>query len=236
MSDGIQPQAQHRDCDGGDFLLTAAAAPVLDARLVLAHGAGAGMESDFMNAIAEAVTRRGVAVIRFEFPYMAQRRRGGKRRPPDRADTLLRDWRRVVQALRPGPPLFVGGKSLGGRMASMVADELAVAGLVCLGYPFHPPRQPQRLRTEHLAGLHTPALIVQGSRDPFGNCDEVRDYSDRGLLADHIRLQWLEDGDHDFRPRVRSGLSQADHIETAAQAIAAFVAATLATAAPGGMS
>ena len=202
--------------------------PALEARLVLAHGAGAGMDSDFMTTIAALVAGYGIDVYRFEFPYMAARRHTGKRRPPDRADILQHCWRRVLEQLGPGTPLFIGGKSLGGRMASMLADELKVAGLVCLGYPFHPPKKPERLRTGHLRALCTPALILQGSRDPFGNRDEADGYIRDGLLADSIRLQWLEDGDHDLKPRVRSGWSQSQHLEAAARGIAAFITAILA--------
>ena len=112
---------------------------------------------------------------------------------------------------------------MGGRVASMIADELhaegKIAGLVCLGYPFHPPAKPQQLRTKHLAGLKTPALICQGTRDEFGTRDEVAGYA----LSDSIELLWLEDGDHDLKPRKAiSGFSAADHLKTMAQAVAGF--------------
>jgi hypothetical protein len=114
---------------------------------------------------------------------------------------------------------------MGGRVASMVADELfakeAIAGLVCLGYPFHPPDKPAQLRTKHLEGLKTPALICQGTRDEFGTRDEVRSYA----LSDNIEILWLEDGDHDLKPRKTiSGFSTADHLKTIADAVAAFAA------------
>ena len=117
--------------------------------LVLAHGAGAPMDSPFMEVMATRVAAAGWRVARFEFPYMARRREDGKRRPPDRESVLLQTWVTVIDALG-AEHLVVGGKSLGGRMASMVADEAQVRGLVCLGYPFHPPGRPERTRTAHL--------------------------------------------------------------------------------------
>jgi predicted alpha/beta-hydrolase family hydrolase len=109
---------------------------------------------------------------------------------------------------------------MGGRIASLVADECGARGLVCLGYPFHPPGEPQKLRTAHLAGLRTPALIVQGTRDPFGTPDDVAGYR----LAPGIRIVWLEDGDHSFKPRASSGHTEAEHLRTAVAAVAGFLA------------
>jgi predicted alpha/beta-hydrolase family hydrolase len=161
---------------------------------------------------------RGLRVVRFEFPYMAQRRTTGKQRPPDREPILLDAWRHVIEALGP-KRLVIGGKSMGGRIASMVADETQPAGLVCLGYPFHPTGQPERLRVEHLKGLKTPALILQGTRDPFGSQDEVAGYK----LSPAIKLHWLADGDHDFKPRRASGKSQQENWDEAMNAIVQFV-------------
>ena len=180
------------------------------------------MDSPFMEAITAGLVALGLAVVRFEFPYMAQRRLGGTKRPPDRLPVLLDHYRQLHAELRPqvAGPLLIGGKSMGGRIASLLADELAVDGLVCLGYPFHPPGKAERLRTEHLAGLRTPALIVQGERDPFGRHEEVVGYA----LSERIRLHWLNSGDHDFKPLRSSGLSQAQSIENAAQAVGAWLA------------
>ncbi len=187
--------------------------------LVLAHGAGAGMDHPFLKSLAVRLAERAVRTVRFEFPYMQRRRATGSRRPPDRAPVLIETWRQVVASLGRPEALIIGGKSMGGRIASMVADELGVAGLVCLGYPFHPPGSPETLRTAHLAALTTPTLILQGERDPFGTPDEVATYD----LAPSIQLHWLPDGDHSLKPRKRSGYSAADHLEAAAQAIADFV-------------
>ena len=176
------------------------------------------MDSEFMDTIAADVAAAGIRVVRFEFPYMARRRREGGRRPPDRMPVLERTWREIVEQVG-ADPVWIGGKSMGGRVASMVADELAVAGLVCLGYPFHPPGKPEKLRTEHLETLKTPTLIVQGDRDSLGKRAEVDDYR----LSAKIQVVWLADGDHSFKPRVRSGHDYGDHMRSAAAAISRFV-------------
>lgn len=187
---------------------------------VLAHGAGAGMDSAFMAYFAAGLGARGHRVVRFEFPYMAERRRTGRRRPPDRAGVLLDAWRNQLRGCEPARTV-IGGKSLGGRMASMLADEARVLGLVCLGYPFHPPGAPARTRVEHLRALRTPALICQGTRDPFGALAEVSEYP----LSPAIGIYWLEDGDHGFKPRRASGRSESDNLQEALAAVASFIAA-----------
>jgi predicted alpha/beta-hydrolase family hydrolase len=189
--------------------------------LVLAHGAGAAMDSRGMTDIASRLASRGVRVVRFEFAYMASRR-VGVRKPPPRADTLLDEYRAVLAEVG-GTPV-IGGRSMGGRVASMIADAAfaagSVAGLVCLSYPWHPPASPDRPRIEHLAELRVPTLIVHGTRDPFGSPDEVAGYP----LAPIVELLWLDDGDHDLRPRKAvSGYTHAQHLDTAADAVAAFV-------------
>ena len=191
--------------------------------VLLAHGAGAPMDAPAMTGIARALVDAGLRVVRFEFGYMAARRTGG-RCPPPRAETLIPEYRAAVAEFGAPRPV-IGGKSMGGRVASMVADELhaagAAAGLVCLSYPFHPPGRPERRRTAHLEALRAPALIVQGTRDPFGMPDEVADYR----LSPAIELLWLEDGDHDLRPRRKiTGLTAADHLRSMAGAVAAWAA------------
>lgn len=198
-----------------DFLFDGPAdAPVT---IALAHGAGAGMESPFMAAFGAGLAERGLRIARFDFPYMVKRREDGTRRPPDRAPVLTACWREVIDALGP-ERLVIGGKSMGGRMASVVADEAGVKGLVCLGYPFHPPGKPDRLRTEHLEKLKTPALFLQGERDTFGAREEVADYP----LSDAIRMAWLPDGDHGFKPRKASGRTEAENWQDAIAAMADF--------------
>lgn len=186
------------------------------ATLLLAHGAGAPMDSPFMNLLAESIAAKGLAVARFEFPYMAQRRAEGRKRPPDRMPKLLEAFRAQCGGI--DGPLFIGGKSMGGRVASMIADEVRPQGLVCFGYPFHPPGRPEKTRTDHLETLSTRALILQGTRDPLGKPGDVAGYS----LSSAVEVQWLESGDHDFKPLKSSGLTQLDLIEAAAVATVRF--------------
>lgn len=185
--------------------------------LVLAHGAGAPMDARGMTALATRIADRGIRVVRFEFGYMAGRR-DGVRKPPPRADTLLGEYRAVLAEVGGRP--VIGGRSMGGRVASMVADDAAVSGLVCVSYPWHPPAKPDQPRIAHLEHLATPTLIVQGTRDPFGSPAEVAGYP----LSPAVELLWLEDGDHDLTPRKSvSGFTAAQHLDTAADAVAAFV-------------
>lgn len=187
--------------------------------VLLAHGAGAAMDSPAMNAIAGSLADAGFRIARFEFEYMASRRVSSRRKPPPRAEKLCPEYVAAIATLRARGPLIVGGKSMGGRVASMIADEHHAAGLLCLGYPFHPVDRPSQLRTGHLADLKTPALIVQGTRDPFGTRAEVAGYD----LSKSIEILWLEDGDHDLRPRKAvSGFSMADHLKTMAVKAAAW--------------
>ncbi|MDO3380587.1 alpha/beta family hydrolase [Gilvimarinus algae] len=189
--------------------------------LVLAHGAGAPMDSEFMQAYSRALAQRGVRVCRFEFPYMQQRRDSGKKRPPDRAPVLIEAFRQALEqarALWPAP-VFIGGKSMGGRMASHLGAEPGVGGVICLGYPFHPPGKPDKLRLESLQACRVPALVLQGTRDRLGNADEVVGYD----LPAQITLHWFADGDHDLKPRVASGFTHEHYIERAAEASAEFI-------------
>lgn len=191
--------------------------------LILAHGSGAPMDSPFLEKFAKGLAERGVRVARFEFPYMHARREGGRGGPPDRTPVLLEAWRTAyaaVQAEADGR-IAIGGKSLGGRMASLIADEVEAAGLVCLGYPFHPPGQPEKLRTAHLETLRTPTLIVQGTRDPFGTPDDVAGYT----LSPAIRIEWLESGEHSWKPLARSGRTEALNMEQGIEATVRFLAA-----------
>lgn len=190
-------------------------------RLVLAHGAGAPMDSELLASVARRLAERGVRVFRFEFPYMRRRRESGSCRPPDRLPVLEAEWRDVVAELGDPRTLVIGGHSMGGRIASRVADELGVAGLVCLSYPFHPPKRPDKLRTAHLEELRTPALFLQGERDPFGTPGEIAGYD----LSPAIEISYLPDGDHSLKPRKRSGYSHASHLSAAAERIAEFATA-----------
>ncbi len=178
------------------------------------------MDSPFMQRVAEGVAASGVRVIRFEFPYMQRRRETGKGRAPDPPRVLVQSFREMIDAQGDGRRLAIGGKSMGGRIASMVADDAAVLGVVCLGYPFHPPGKPEKIRTKHLETLRTPTLILQGTRDTFGRPEEVAGYN----LSPAIRVEWLDDGDHSFKPRARSGRTEADNVRAAIALVAEFIA------------
>ena len=206
------------------------------ATVLLAHGAGAPMDSPFMAAIASGLAERDWRVVRFEFPYMARQRSSGRRQAPDRLPVLqeaLREQVRQELTAHPSRPLLVGGKSMGGRIASLLVDELAamgpVRGCLCLGYPFHPPGRPETLRTEHLAALRSPTLILQGERDPFGRREEVETYR----LSPAITLQWIPAGEHSFKPTRSSGLSEAANLADAVERADGFLRALLAAGASG---
>jgi hypothetical protein len=177
------------------------------------------MDSPFMNAIAENVTAAGIEVIRFEFEYMAKRREDGTRRGPDRAPKLIARFKEVLGLVGPAKEVVIGGKSMGGRIASMIADQVGAAGVVCFGYPFHPPGKPEQLRTAHLETIVTPTLIVQGTRDRFGTEEEVASYS----LSPSIELAWMGDGDHSFKPRKKSGRTLEQNLEAAADVVIKLV-------------
>ncbi|ABC29102.1 predicted hydrolase of the alpha/beta-hydrolase fold [Hahella chejuensis KCTC 2396] len=192
--------------------------------LLFAHGAGAPMDSDFMSFIAQEISIGGVKVVRFEFPYMQERRDSGKKRPPDRQDKLLNCFAEALENCSPDAEVFLAGKSMGGRMASMLAADLPegegrVRGWLAFGYPFHPPGKLDKLRTEHLAGIQVPGLILQGARDPFGGrAENMAQY-----MGERCVIEWLPDGDHDLAPRKASGFSKEENWRTAAQAALTFM-------------
>jgi predicted alpha/beta-hydrolase family hydrolase len=190
--------------------------------LVLAHGAGAPMDSPFMTRLARLLGERGIKVVRFEFAYMAARRSDGKRRPPSRMPALMDEFRDCISLLD-ADTVFIGGKSMGGRVASMLAAGPGFAGqitgLVCLGYPFHPPGKPESLRTAHLVDVSCPALIVQGERDPFGNKADVAAYD----LPAGISVEWAPFGNHDLVPPKKSGRTDIENWTDAASAITGFM-------------
>lgn len=203
-----------------DFLITGPKRTPL-ASIILAHGAGAPMDSDFMNQIAEGLAECKIRVIRFEFPYMAERRVSGKKRPPNSEKVLIEKWLEVIRYwTSKGQAVYIGGKSMGGRIATQVADLVRVQGVVCLGYPFHPPGKPDKLRTEHLKTIETPTLILQGERDPFGSRQEVPKFH----LSRKVTVKWIPDGDHGLKPRKASGLSLESNLHAAISNICRFVA------------
>jgi len=188
-------------------------------RLILAHGAGAAMDSPFMDFFAEWLGNAGIHVVRFEFSYMQQRRLTGSKRPPDRQPKLLDCWRQVIEEFGLVDKLFIGGKSMGGRMASLIADEEHVGGLVCLGYPFYAIGKKDKPRTEHLTALKTPTLIVQGARDSMGDFESVKQFS----LSPEITIDWMADGDHSFKPRKSSGRTEEQNWIQGCESVAKFI-------------
>ena len=194
--------------------------------LILAHGAGASMYSEYMLYFAEQLAHRGIQVGRFNFPYMVKTIETDRRRPPDRAPKLLEAWQQIISRVRERMPaqdsdqrLAIGGKSMGGRIASMSTHHAGVEALVCLGYPFHPPAKKDKLRIEHLSDINVPTMILQGERDIFGTRKEVRGYR----LPRIIKMRWLNDGDHSLKPRVRSGVTQTENWDTAIESICGFL-------------
>ena len=184
----------------GDGEVSAAFAVPADATaaVVVAHGAGAGMDHPFLTGFTNALNDGGIATLRFNFPY----REAGKKFP-DRPPVAIETWRAAMEAaaLRtPGLPLWSCGKSFGGRMASMaVAEGMTTAGLIFLGYPLHPPGKPEKMRDGHLYGLTLPMLFLQGTRDPFALPGELEPVAER--IGPNARLQWVEGGNHSFEVR-----------------------------------
>jgi predicted alpha/beta-hydrolase family hydrolase len=192
------------------------------AAFVLAHGAGAGQSSPFITRFARGMVERGVSVATFDFPYIAARRK-----VPDKAEVLEACWRGAIESARaqlPDVPLFIGGKSMGGRIASQVAaqDHPAIAGLAYLGYPLHPPGRPQQRRDAHLPAITAAMLFVQGSRDAFGTADEIRALLPRLASAD---LFEVAGGDHSFKVTGRPGVTQDDVIAEIMDVVARFMGA-----------
>lgn len=197
--------------------------PVDGPLFVFAHGAGAGADSRFMENIAQGLALRGIRVARFNFPYMQQAIDNATRRPPERADKLIVQYAALIAAIE--QPMVIGGKSMGGRIASLLAAQLSSAedshikGVACLGFPFHPTGKPEKLRTEHFPLIKPPLLIIQGERDAMGNKGESESY----CLPDDIQWLWLEDGDHSLKPRVKSGFTQQAHLQRAMDTLAVFI-------------
>ncbi|WP_434566142.1 alpha/beta fold hydrolase [Vibrio chagasii] len=185
---------------------------------IFAHGAGAGMDHEFMQSVAKGLAFKGIRVVRFNFPYMIKRAEDGKRRPPDRAPKLLEAYQEIIDQTD-ADKLVIGGKSMGGRMASHLSELDKVAAMACLGFPFHPPGKPENYKGEHLASLQKPCLILQGERDTFGKREEFADFD----LSDSIRVEFIPDGDHSFKPRKSSGYTEQQNIALTVEKLSAFI-------------
>lgn len=206
---------QHYRADGGILV-------------VLAHGAGAGEKHPFMTAMARGLAERGIDVVTFEFPYMR-----AKRRAPDKAPVLEAAFRDAIgealgrvggtaQTIR----LFIGGKSMGGRIATHLAAQglEGLRGVVALGYPLHPPGKPEQLRVAHLPAIKVPVLIVQGERDAFGTPDELRPVIDTMPAA--VTLHVIAGGDHSLAVPKSAGVTQKEVYAGVLDAIAAWTQST----------
>ncbi|WP_299177137.1 alpha/beta fold hydrolase [uncultured Neptuniibacter sp.] len=181
-------------------------------RVIFAHGAGVAMDSDFMQNIAKELANLGLEVIRFNFPYMQKKQVDGRRRPPDRIPALVDHFAELVAKYqKEDVPLFVAGKSMGGRVATMLPDYSGISGCFVFGYPFHPKGKPDKLRTEHLSSLPVPLHVFQGTRDALGSLEEVEGYN----LNKRVIMHWFEDGDHDLKPRKSSGHTHSAHLKNA---------------------
>ena len=195
------------------------------ATFLFAHGAGAGADSAFMTEMSDAIADQDINVIRFNFPYMVRALAENKRRPPDRAPVLLNAFREAVSIVSEKEPkdrpLIIGGKSMGGRMATMLAAESPdqIEGICVFGYPFHAQGKPEKLRIEHFPMIKVPVILCQGTRDPFGMRAEIEPLD----LGSNISLAWAETGNHDLKPLKASGLTQSDLIRTAAQTVSDLV-------------
>ena len=191
---------------------------------LLAHGAGKGMASPFMETIAKGVTHAGVRVVRFHFPYMEEMLRTGKESPANQRRILKQCFSEVImhcieKERCPSKYIIIGGKTMGARIASMVADDHKVAGVICLGYPFHPLKRPKHFRIKHLKTIQTPTLICQGERDPFGTREEVQ----QRILSKSIKFHWLAKCDNNFKPGRRSDRTQDENLEDAIRACNRFI-------------
>ena len=169
--------------------------------LILAHGAGLPMDSDWLNTLSEKFNYLGVKVIRFNFPYMQQRVDSGKKMPPNKLPILIDCFNDIID--NTAGKVFIGGKSMGGRIATMVANNNSVKGVIAFGYPFHPVGKPEKMRTEHLKQFKKPCLIIQGERDPFGKKDEWQGFS----IDPNIDLFPIKTANHDLKPLKSSGLN-----------------------------
>ena len=189
---------------------------------VLAHGAGAGMNHPFMASVSVGLAERGIATLRYQFPFMQR----GSKRPdsPMLARTTVRAAVAAASGVMPDVTLFAGGKSFGGRMTSQAQAEAAlpqVRGLIFLGFPLHPAKQPSQKRAEHLAQAGCPMLFLQGTRDELADMALMRTVTER--LGERATLQWFEDADHSFHVRARSGRTDQQVLSLMLDAIVAWM-------------
>ena len=215
MSERLSIAVDSRHVDAVSGLLEVPARTARGSAILLAHGAGAGMESGFMAEAAAGLAARGFPVLRFNYVYTERMAREGKRKPPDRAPVLEDTHARALTALRerfPDVRTLLAGKSMGGRIGShLAAKDHPCAGLVFFGYPLHPPGKPEKLRSEHFAAIPQPALFLQGSRDAFGRPDELR--TALRTYGGTATISEVDDADHGFHVRKSSGRTDAEVLD-----------------------
>ncbi|MBA6348779.1 MULTISPECIES: alpha/beta family hydrolase [unclassified Colwellia] len=191
------------------------------ALVVFAHGAGADKSHEFMEQVSLALNQKNINVLRFNFSYMDVRLAQGNRRPPDRMPKLLECFSTVIDGLDSDLPLFIAGKSMGGRVAATLAGDKTAKflGVMCLGYPFHPQKKPEKLRLAPLQETQMPILILQGTRDALGSQEEIAQYE----FSERCHCIFFTDGDHNLKPRVKSGFTHAQHIQSAVNEMVKFI-------------
>ncbi len=192
--------------------------------LLLAHGAGAPMDSMFMDAISNGLNNNGIITLRFEFPYM-QKRRSGKNTFPDKLDVLCDFYKKIyfnIKKINPDKNIWLGGKSMGGRVATLISRSLDIKGVVVFGYPFHPINKLDKLRIENLQLSGPPTLIIQGTRDKFGTITEVKKYK----IHKNNTILWIKDGDHSYNTLKKSGLSSKEAVVQAYNEASIFIKKT----------
>tara|TARA_R110000744_G_scaffold238020_1_gene355398 strand:- start:205 stop:870 length:666 start_codon:yes stop_codon:yes gene_type:complete len=184
-----------------------------NALVIFAHGAGADMNHQYIEDLVGLMNAQQLSVLRFNFPFMDKRKLDGKRRPPERMPALVACYQSVLAETDTNLPIFIAGKSMGGRVAATLASDKAfilrhkIGGVICLGYPFHPIKKPENLRLEPLQETQLPVLILQGQRDALGSEIEINSYE----ISSLCQIQYFNDGDHDLKPRVKSGYNLKQH-------------------------
>ncbi|EWH11005.1 hypothetical protein DS2_05535 [Catenovulum agarivorans DS-2] len=199
-----------------------------DVKLILAHGAGAGSQSEFMQSVCNKLTEftkseknYQLEVILFDFPYMQQIHTTGKKRPPDKMPKLVEAFKQQVLHLGEDDIVFVAGKSMGARVAleTILATDRNIRGAIALGYPFYPPGKPEKHRLELISKTTKPCLIVQGERDTFGN----RDWVSQQAFSNNIKVNWLKAADHSLKPLKSSGVTHEQALDYACHTIIEFI-------------
>lgn len=199
------------------------------ALVIFAHGAGADMEHEYIEALVRLMNAKKLSVLRFNFPFMDKRKLDGKRRPPDRMPALIACYQSVLSSISVDSnahlPIYIGGKSMGGRVAAMLSCDKVlmfnekINGVICLGYPFHPVKKPEKLRLAPLQETHLPVLILQGQRDALGSEEEINSYE----VSSRCQLHYFHDGDHDLKPRIKSGYNLKQHQNSAINKMSEFI-------------